>query len=151
MLDDVDRRLLRYLQSDPAASAVELAERARVPAATATRRLDRLRREGVIAADRIIVDWRLLGYEVEVSLRITLDKSAPRAFEDFFDAARALQEVVEIQTFLGQVDVRLSVVARDMAHYQSIYRDQVLALPHVTDIEALMHVATLKSDEVLPI
>ena len=57
----------------------------------------------------------------------------------------------EIQTFLGQVDVRLSVVARDMAHYQSIYRDQVLALPHVTDIEALMHVATLKSDEVLPI
>jgi Lrp/AsnC family transcriptional regulator len=31
-------------------------------------------------------------------------------------------EVLEIQTFLGRVDVRLSVIARDMAHYQEIYR-----------------------------
>lgn len=151
MLDDIDRRLLRYLQSDPGLSAVDLAERARLPVATASRRVERLRKDRVIAADRTVVDWRALGYEVEVSLRVTLDKTAPRAFDDFIQAARALSEVVEIQTFLGQVDVRLSVIARDMGHYQTIYRDGVLALPHITDIEALMHVATLKSDEALPI
>ena len=47
-----------------------------------------------------------------------------------------------IQTFLGRVDVRLSVIARDMPHYQTIYRKQILTLPHIADIEALMHVAT---------
>jgi len=49
------------------------------------------------------------------------------------------------------VDVRLSVIARDMGHYQQIYRSQILALPHMADIEALMTVATLYNDESLPL
>ena len=84
-------------------------------------------------------------------LRITLDKTVPRAFDDFIAAAREVPEVLEIQTFLGRVDVRLSLMARDMAHYQQIYRDQILTLPHIADIEALMTVAEIKSDEALPL
>jgi Lrp/AsnC family transcriptional regulator len=38
-----------------------------------------------------------------------------------------------------------------MAHYQQIYRNQILALPHMADIEALMTVATLRDDESLPL
>ena len=49
------------------------------------------------------------------------------------------------------MDVRLSVIARDMAHYQAIYRDQILGLPHIADIEALMHVARIKYDDSLPL
>jgi Lrp/AsnC family transcriptional regulator len=98
-----------------------------------------------------VIDWAALGFAVGVSLRITLEKTAPRAFDDFIEAARGIAEVTEIQTFLGRVDVRLSVIARDMAHYQQIYRDQILALPHMADIEALMTVATLHNDESLPL
>ncbi|MGR3342989.1 MAG: Lrp/AsnC ligand binding domain-containing protein, partial [Paracoccaceae bacterium] len=47
--------------------------------------------------------------------------------------------------------VRLAVIARDMAHYQDIYRSRILTLPHIADIEALVHVATIKSTETLPI
>ena len=57
----------------------------------------------------------------------------------------------EIQTFLGRVDVRLNVLARDMAHYQDIYRTQILSLPHINDIESLMLVANVKSVERLPL
>jgi len=110
-----------------------------------------LRETGVILGQRAVIDWRSLGYEVEVSLRVTLDKTNPRAFDEFIEAARGIAEVIEIQTFLGQVDVRLSVIARDMPHYQQIYRADILNLPHITDIEALMHVARIKSDEVLPV
>ena len=151
MLNDVDRRLLRYLQSDPAAPLAELAERARTTQATATRRLDKLARAGILQGQRAVIGWAALGYGVEVSLRVTLDKTDPRAFDDFIAAAREVPEVTEIQTFLGQVDARLGVIARDMAHYQGIYRRRILGLPHIADIEALMHVATIKSDEALPI
>jgi Lrp/AsnC family transcriptional regulator len=43
------------------------------------------------------------------------------------------------------------VIARDMGHYQHIYRDQILTLPHIADIEALMHVSRIKRDEALPL
>ena len=66
-------------------------------------------------------------------------------------AARLVPEVTEIQTFLGRVDVRLSVIALDMAHYQHVYRSRLLTLPHIADIEALMQIALIKSDEVLPL
>jgi Lrp/AsnC family transcriptional regulator len=98
-----------------------------------------------------VIDWAALGYVVEVSLRVTLDKTQGSAFDQFIDAARAVPEVIEIQTFLGRVDVRLSVIARDMAHYQHLYRSKILTLPHIADIEALMHVARIKSDEALPL
>ena len=106
---------------------------------------------GVIEGQEAVIDWAALGYPVEVSLRITLDKTQARAFDEFTAAAREVAEVIEIQTFLGRVDVRLSVLARDMAHYQQVYRDRILTLPHIADIEALMHIARVKRDEVLPV
>ena len=47
--------------------------------------------------------------------------------------------------------MRLSVIARDMAHYQALYREHILTLPHIADIEALMRVATVKAEERLPL
>lgn len=151
MLDDTDRRILRQYQAAPELTGQELAERAGVTPTTLARRLDKMRQAGVLRGARAVIDWAALGYAIEVSLRVTLDKSVPRAFEDFAAAARAVPEVLEIQTFLGQVDVRLSVIARDLAHYQALYREKLLALPHITDLEALMHIARVKYDETLPL
>jgi len=151
MLDDTDRRLLRQYQHAPHLGPAELAGRVGLTPATCARRLDRLRSAGIIRANRAVIDWRALGYEVEVSLRVALDKTQPRAFDEFIKCARNVPEVIEIQTFLGRVDLRLSVIARDMAHYQELYRSAILTLPHIADIEALMHVARIKSDEGLPL
>ena len=151
MLDELDRRLLRLLQADPSRGVPDLAEAVSSTPARVTRRLDQLRAAGVLLGSRIVIDWRALGYAVAVSLRITLDKTQSRAFDDFLAAARQVPEVIEIQTFLGRVDVRLSLIARDLADYQRIYREQVLELPHIADIEALMTVSTVKGDESLPL
>lgn len=151
MLDDADRRILRQILADPEAPATVLAERAGVSGSVFSRRLERLRAGGVIRGTHAVIDWRALGYAVEVSLRITLDKTQANAFDAFLAAAREVPEVIEIQTFLGRVDVRLSVIARDMGHYQGLYRDRILVLPHIADIEALMQVAAIKTDQGLPI
>lgn len=151
MLDDLDRRILRHLQSDPAQSVPDLGDLLGVSTSRLSRRLDKLRDNGVLRGQQAVINWRALGYAVEVSLRVTLDKTQSRAFDEFMAAARDISEVLEIQTFLGRVDVRLSVIARDMAHYQQIYRGGILTLPHIADIEALMHVARIKSDEGLPL
>ncbi|MFN3936536.1 MAG: Lrp/AsnC family transcriptional regulator [Gemmobacter sp.] len=150
-IDDTDRRLLRQLLADPGLSTAALADRIGLAEATAWRRLERLREAGVIRGRRMGIDWRRLGYEVEVSLRFTLDKTQPRAFDEFIAAAREVPEMLSIETFLGRVDVRLTVIARDMAHYQTVYRDRILTLPHIADIEALMLVATIKDEQSLPV
>ena len=151
MLDDTDRRILRQYQAAPELPGADLADRAGVTPSTLARRLGLMREAGVLRGTRGGIHWPALGYEVEVSLRVTLDKTAPRAFDDFIAAAREVPEVIEIQTFLGSIDVRLAVIARDLGHYQTVYRSRLLTLPHIADIEALMHVALVKSDETVPL
>ena len=150
-LDDTDRRILRHHLAEPSLPRADLALRAGVTPATLWRRLERLVEARVIRSQSVVIDWRKLGYEVEVSLRFTLDKTDPRAFEGFIAAAREVPEVIAIETFLGRVDVRLNVIARDMAHYAEVYRARILTLPHIADIEALMLIATIKDAEGLPL
>lgn len=151
MLDDMDRRLLRHWQAAPSLNPGELAERVGLTPGKVSRRIVRLQEAGILRGVSAVINWPALGYTVEVSLRITLDKTQGNAFDTFMAAARKIPEVIEMQTFLGRVDVRLSVIARDMRHYQQIYREQILNLPHLADIESLMHVARIKSEEGLPI
>ncbi|GAA5066034.1 Lrp/AsnC family transcriptional regulator [Roseibacterium beibuensis] len=151
MLTDADRRLLRHLQADPDQPVTKLAEAAGLPLASCYKRLDRLQAQGIIKGSRAAINWAALGYAVEVSLRVTLDKTNPRAFDEFLAAAREVPEVIAIQTFLGVVDVRLFVIARSMPHYQEVYRARILNLPHIADIESLMQVATIKEAQSLPL
>lgn len=150
-IDDTDRRILRHLMAEPSLATAQLAERAGVTLATAWRRLQRLQEAGAITGRHAVIDWRALGWGVEVSLRFTLDKTNPRAFDEFLASARQVPEVIEIQTFLGRIDVRLNVIARDMRHYQEIYRDRILTLPHIADIEALMLVSAIKDTRSMPL
>lgn len=151
MLEDLDRRLLRHWLTDAEMTSSDLSAVLGVPAATVSRRIERLRERGILRGVHGIVDWVALGYAVEVSLRIQLDKTAANAFDLFMAGARDIPEVTEMQTFLGRVDLRLTVIARDMAHWQTLYRDRILTLPHIAEIEALMHVATVKTDQSLPL
>ncbi|MBN2628915.1 MAG: Lrp/AsnC family transcriptional regulator [Rhodobacteraceae bacterium] len=150
-LDEADRRILRHYLTEPGSDRAALAERAGVTPATLWRRLERLREAGVIRAEVAVIDWRALGYAVEVSLRFTLDKTNSRAFDEFIAAAREVPEVVAIETFLGRVDVRLNVIARDMVHYQEVYRRRILTLPHIAELDALMLIATIKDESGLPL
>lgn len=150
-IDDTDRRILRRLLAEPGLTTGALADLAGVTPATASRRIERMTREGVIRGQRAVIDWSRLGYDVEVSLRFTLDKTDPRAFDEFLAAAREVPEVTEIQSFLGKVDVRLHVIARDMGHYQQIYRERILTLPHISEIEALMQVSAIAERQALPL
>ena len=151
MLNNLDRRILRFLQSDPTAPISEIAGRCQSQPATVVRRLARLKAKKILRGQHAVIDWVVLGYAVEVSLRFTLDKTNPKAFDEFLAAAREIQQVIAIQTFLGRVDVRLSVIARDMADYQKLYRNEILNLPHISELETLMHIATIKTAETLPL
>ena len=151
MLDDTDRRILRYMQADPSAPVSAIAERAVLSHAPCWRRIKRMEKSGVIQGLHAKIDRRKLGLEVEVFLRITLDKTATNAFDAFVREARRIPEVTAIQTLLGRVDIRMDVRARDLEHYQEIYKERILSLPHISDVEALMLVAELKNTESVPI
>ena len=150
-IDVIDIKILKMMQSDSLLSVADIADKVGVGSASCWRRIGRMEKSGIIKDQVAIIDPKALGLEVEVSLRITLDKTQTDAFDRFIEAARKVKEVNEIQTFLGRVDVRLNILARDMSHYQEIYRSQILLLPHIADIEALMLISNVMSKDGVPL
>lgn len=150
-IDDIDRRVLRHLQEDGRLAMAKLAAQVGLSTGACWRRVEKLEEAGVIKGREVVINHRAMGYEVEVFLRITLDKTQGNAFDTFIKAAREIPEVAGIQTLLGRVDIRMDVRARDLAHYQEIYKERILALPHINDVEALMLISEVKNTEALPI
>ena len=150
-IDVIDKKILKLMQIDALLSVADIAEKVGVATASCWRRIGRMEKSGIIKGQISVIDPKALGLEVEVSLRITLDKTQTNAFDRFIEAARKVKEVNEIQTFLGRVDVRLNILARDMAHYQEIYRSQILLLPHISDIEALMVITNVMTKDGVPL
>ena len=145
-LDETDKRILRALQRDATLSTAALAEEAGLSPSPCWRRVAAMEAAGVIEGREVEVDFRKLGFGVEVYLRVRLDKTQRGAFEEFIAAARDVPEIVVVQTLLGRVDVRMDVIARDLAHYQEILKDRIMDLPHIADVEALMLVSEIKND-----
>ncbi|MEM9229867.1 MAG: Lrp/AsnC family transcriptional regulator [Pseudomonadota bacterium] len=146
-----DRHILRLLQEDASQPMARIAEATGTSPAAAWRSVERLTATGILKGTRAQIDMRALGFEVQVFLRITLDKTTPNAFDIFISEARRIPHVQSIETLLGRVDIRMDVLARDLAHYQEIYTTRILALPHIADIEALMLVSELKNSSALAI
>ncbi len=151
MIDDVDRRILRLYQNDPEISRRALARDLGLSPAVLNRRMGKLEEMGVIKGKKARINWQRFGFEVRVFLRVTLDKSDPNAWGEFLNAAKRIPEIAVIETLVGRVDVRMDVMARDLEHYQEIYVEKILALPHIADIESLLLISEVKDTAKLPL
>ena len=135
-LDAADRAILRVVQANAALSTVAVARAVGLSQATVWRRLERLRREGVLAGRDLSLDLGKLGFGVTVFLGVKLAPKGRVGIEDFERAVAAIPEVRRVEHVLGRYDYRLRVVARDLADFERVLRRRIMGLPGVGEVEA---------------
>lgn len=145
-LDGIDRDILRALQSDASLSAGEIGRRLGLSQPAVWRRIDRLKRQGVISERRIAVDLEKLGFGVTVFLGVKLAAKGRVGLADFERAITAIPEIQAVHHVLGLYDYRLRVVARDLSDFERVLRRRIMTLPGVGEVEANV----LLSEEHLP-
>ena len=118
-IDDIDRRLLRLLQTDARMSITELAERVNLSATPCARRIKRLEDSGVITGYHTQTDAQKLGYPLAVFIAISMDRHTADRFEQFEDKIQSFDEVISCSIVTGRTeDYLIKVRVRDMAHYE---------------------------------
>src|SRR5215470_5782973 len=81
-LDEIDVRILNYLQHQGELSNVELSERVHLSAAQCSRRLQSLQRRGVIAGYSAVLNREPLGLGVLAFVSVTFDKAQYRRLDE---------------------------------------------------------------------
>jgi Lrp/AsnC family leucine-responsive transcriptional regulator len=130
-LDPIDLKILRTLQSMGRLTNAEVAKKANVSPATCHRRMQRLFNEGYITGTRAEIAPAAVGLGALVMVGVVLDRSTPESFAAFEKAVLKLKEVLDCMLVAGDFDYLLKIRVRDMADFNKLHGDKLIALPGV--------------------
>ena len=142
-LDVLDVKILDLLQQDSSLSIADIAEKVGLSSSPCWRRIERLKKTGVIIRQVTLLDPEKLGLAFEVFASVKLTLPSRENLDKFEAAMMQWPEVVDCATVTGTVDYMLRVVTRDMHAYDDFLRDKMLALGLVSDVQSriLMRIA----------
>lgn len=124
-------RIIRLLQTDGRLGNAEIAKRANTSAATCHRRIQRLFAEGYISSVRALVAPVKVGRGSLVIVGVVLDRSTPESFAAFEAAAQSMPMVLDCHLVAGDFDYFLKIRVRDMADFNKLHGEKLIALPGV--------------------
>ncbi|MCB1512467.1 MAG: Lrp/AsnC family transcriptional regulator [Hyphomicrobiaceae bacterium] len=130
-IDRIDRRILHHLQRDGRMTNAELAKAVNVSAATCHRRTQRLFDEGYIRGVHADIASDKVGRGALVVVGVVLDRSTRESFADFEAAIRKLPFVLDCHLVAGDFDYFLKLRVRDIADFNRLHGEQLIALPGV--------------------
>ena len=150
-LDDSDRRLLRALQKDASASQAELAEQAGVSASQVSRKISRLKDEGVLRAVVGLLDPERAGLTVSAIIRVRLRDHGEGNLRAFRSMLAGMPEATLCVMVTGEADYLLRLVARDLPHFQEIVQSKLLRCAAIAHVESSIVLEVLKDTTELPL
>jgi Lrp/AsnC family transcriptional regulator, leucine-responsive regulatory protein len=119
-LDEIDCALLAALQERGDAPNLELARSVGLSPAATSRRVQRLRAEGIIEAIRAVVVPEQVGLVVEAYVLVTLAEHAPDADARFAREVAAMPNVLRADGIAGAEDALLHVAVPTPAELQRL-------------------------------
>lgn len=130
-LDRVDRRILARLQKNGRMSNADLAKAVHVSPATCHRRTQRLFADGYIRHVRAEIAPEKVDRGALVIVGVVLDRSTRESFGIFEAAIRKLPFVLDCHLVAGDFDYFLKIRVRDIADFNRLHGEQLIALPGV--------------------
>jgi len=130
-LDRTDLKILRLLQSDGRLGNAEIAKRVNTSPATCHRRIQRLFTEGYVTSVRAQIAPERVEMGTLAFVGVVLDRSTPESFGAFEAAIRELKLVLDCHIVAGDFDYILKIRVRDMADFNKLHADRLIALPGV--------------------
>ncbi len=148
--DRIDLKILRALQSEGRLSNADLAERVNASPATCHRRTQRLFDEGYITGVRAEVAPAAVGLGALVMVGVVLDRSTPESFAAFEGAVMVMKEVLDCNLVAGDFDYLLKIRVRDMADFNKLHGQKLIALPGVRQTRTFFVMKEVKENARLP-
>ncbi len=134
-LDELDVSILRFLERNGRATNYEVGDAVGLSASAASRRIQALEATDAIRGYRALVNDRLLGKQMTVFIRVTLERQSASVLGAFEAAIRQTKEVVSCHLMAGQYDYMLVVRVADIDDYGRLHQNELSRLPGVTRLE----------------
>jgi len=146
VIDDIDKRILRSLQSNGRMSVQDISAIVGLSPTPVARRIRALEEAGVITGYRALIDEAALGFGVSVFVSVRLDRQIDGALAEFEAAIRRFPEVVDCWLMTGNRDYLLRIAAADLVEFETFLVGRLTKVPGVASIESSIPLRRVKGD-----
>ncbi|MBP2564069.1 Lrp/AsnC family transcriptional regulator [Agrobacterium tumefaciens] len=119
-MDRIDRKLLNLLQGDASRTNVDMADEVGLSPSSCLRRLQRLRKSGVIDRIVAILNPAKAGRVIKALVTVELKLHGEQHMRRFLDIASAEEAVSQAYAVTGASDVVLMLRLRDMEEFDAL-------------------------------
>jgi Lrp/AsnC family leucine-responsive transcriptional regulator len=149
--DRIDRAIVSRLQVDGRLPNVDLAEAVALSPSACLRRVKALEASGIIAGYRAEVDRVQAGLGLTVFIELKVEGHSREVSAQLEAALTAIPAIVACHLISGSADFFIEAAVPDLAGYEQVLLDQILAIPQVISAESTFALRTVLSRGPLPL
>src|SRR3954465_211989 len=139
-VDDIDRRIIALLREDARRSFQDIGGDVALPPPAGKRRVDRLRRDGVIRGFTTLIDPRRFGWQTQAIVELTTEGRFSGT--DILAAVRAHPEVAAAHSVAGEAGAILIARAQDTVPLEAVL-ERLRETPAITRTRTAVVLSTL--------
>ena len=132
-LDAIDRKILKYLIKNARMPILEIARECGISGAAIHQRIRKLDEAGVILGSRLIVDPKMMGFDVCAHISITL--TDPQLLKKTVEELRKVPEIVECHFITGNGNILVKLYCVDNEHLMRTIFDGILRIQGIATTE----------------
>lgn len=150
-IDQTDRKILQMLQTHTGITAAAVGEKIGLSQSACWRRIQRLRDEGIIKDQPVILDREKIGLNTMVFAHVKLTSHGRSNLSEFAEAVSNYPEVLDCYVVLGNVDFLLRIVTEDIKAYEQFFFEKLSQLPGIQEVNSSIVMSDIKHTTVLPV
>jgi len=149
-MDTTDKKILAILQKNAAAPIGEISTAVGLSQTPCWRRIKKLEDDGIITRRVALIDpiWAQLNLTAFVAVKTAQHTDTWLA--KFASEVAKIPEIMEIHRMTGDIDYLLKIVARDMAHYDEVYKRLITSV-EFSDVSSNFSMERIKETTELPL
>lgn len=150
LLDSIDRKILRSIQTDATRPISEIADEVGLSPSPCWKRIKRLEAEGFILGRVALLARDRLDLGVTVFVAVRTNQHDKSWLEQFAQIVSDIPEVMEFYRMSGEVDYLIKIICKDIADYDRIYKSLV-ERTSVFDVNSSFTMEQIKYTTKIPI
>lgn len=145
-LDEIDKKLLNFLQEDAKQTTKELSYKLNLSITAVYERIKKLEKNRIISRYVALVNKEQIERNFVVFCNVKLAQHSKEYIVQFEKDVKKLQEVTECFHVSGDYDYILKICLSDMQEYRDFMVTKLTTLPHIDSTHSTFVIAEVKNE-----
>lgn len=146
-LDEKDKSILRYLQTNAKATVREIAAQVHLSTTPVHERIKRMEEEGVIVQYATILNHSRINKGLMAVCYISLKEHSKKSGGKFIKTISDMPEVIEFYIISGAFDFMLKVVTENMDDYYNFHVNKLGQVDNIAQVQSTFVMGIIKAGQ----